>query len=73
MADSELAAKLQKQIARNEGLSNNGNVNGQSSSSTSSSGDENAVMPSRRVFNPYTDFKEFSRRDIQSLEKTFKT
>lgn len=54
MADSELAAKLQKQIARNEG------------------GDEN-VMPSMRVFNPYTDFKEFSRREIQSLEKTFKT
>ena len=52
MADSELAAKLQKQIARNES-------------------DENAV-PSMRVFNPYTEFKEFSRKEIQNLEKTFK-
>lgn len=52
MADSELAAKLQKQIARNDG-------------------DEN-IMPSMRVFNPYTDFKDFTRREIQSLEKTFK-
>jgi hypothetical protein len=52
MADSELAAKLQKQIARNEG-------------------DEN-VQPSMKVFNPYTDFKELTRRDIQNLEKTFK-
>lgn len=52
MADTELAAKLQKQIMRNDG-------------------DEN-VMPSMRVFNPYTEFKEFTRREIQSLEKTFK-
>lgn len=52
MADSELAAKLEKQMARNEG-------------------DEN-IQPSMKVFNPYTEFKEFSRKDIQSLEKTFK-
>lgn len=52
MADSELAAKLQKQIARNES-------------------DEN-VQPSMKVFNPYTEFKEFSRKEIQNLEKTFK-
>ena len=47
-----MAAKLQKQIARNES-------------------DEN-VQPSMRVFNPYTEFKEFSRKEIQNLEKTFK-
>lgn len=52
MADNELAAKLQKQKARNEG-------------------DEN-LMPSMKVFNPYTEFKEFTRKEIQSLEKTFK-
>lgn len=53
MADNELAAKLQKQIARNDGT------------------DEN-LMPSMKVFNPYTDFKEFTRKEIQSLERTFK-
>ncbi|RNA06781.1 EF-hand domain-containing D2 [Brachionus plicatilis] len=52
MADCELAAKLEKQMARNEG-------------------DEN-IQPCMKVFNPYTEFKEFSRKDIQSLEKTFK-
>lgn len=56
MADNELAAKLQKQIARND---------------VTSAADEN-LMPSMRVFNPYTDFKEFSRREIQNLEKAFK-
>ena len=55
MADSELAAKLQKQIARNDGGS-----------------DVENVMPSMKVFNPYTDFNEFTRKDIQNLEKTFK-
>ena len=31
-------------------------------------GDENE-MPSMKVFNPYTEFKEFGRKDIQNLEK----
>jgi hypothetical protein len=52
MADNELAAKLQKQIAR-------------------TNGDEN-VMPCMKVFNPYTDYKEFSRKEIQNLEMAFK-
>lgn len=52
MADNELTAKLQKQIARNDGNEN--------------------IMPTMKVFNPYTEFKEFSRKQIQSLEKTFK-
>ncbi len=34
-------------------------------------GDEN-IQPYMKVFNPYTEFKEFSRKEIQSLEKTFK-
>lgn len=28
--------------------------------------------PIMKVFNPYTEFKELSRKDIQNLEKTFK-
>ena len=64
MADSELAQKLQKQIIRNESTAS---LNG----STCFTSDENQ-MPSMRVFNPYTEFKEFTRKDIQNLEKTFK-
>ncbi|XP_051844459.1 EF-hand domain-containing protein D2 isoform X1 [Antechinus flavipes] len=30
------------------------------------------VSPSRRVFNPYTEFKEFSRKQIKDMEKMFK-
>jgi hypothetical protein len=29
-------------------------------------------QPSMKVFNPYTDFKEFSRKEIQNLENQFK-
>ena len=28
-------------------------------------------LPSLKVFNPYTEFKEFSRKQIQSYQKTF--
>lgn len=28
--------------------------------------------PSRRIFNPYTEFKEFSRKQIKDMEKMFK-
>ncbi|XP_068935390.1 EF-hand domain-containing protein D2 [Petaurus breviceps papuanus] len=30
------------------------------------------MSPSRRVFNPYTEFKEFSRKQIKDMEKMFK-
>ena len=52
MADSELASKLHKQIVRNE---------------SSSAMDENSLpaVISSKVFNPYTDFKEFTRKEIQ--------
>ena len=29
-------------------------------------------LPSLRVFNPYTEFKEFTRKEIQFYEKMFK-
>ena len=28
-------------------------------------------LPSLKVFNPYTEFKEFSRKEIQGYQKTF--
>lgn len=31
------------------------------------------VQPSMKVFNPYTEFKEFSRHQIKDMEKMFKT
>lgn len=30
-------------------------------------------QPSMTVFNPYTEFKEFSRKQIKDMEKMFKT
>lgn len=30
-------------------------------------------QPSMKVFNPYTEFKEFSRNQIKDMEKLFKT
>ena len=53
MAENELAAKLKRQVERNEG------------------GNEN-FHPSMKVFNPYTEFKELTRKDILNLEKQFK-
>lgn len=32
-----------------------------------------AQQPSMKVFNPYTEFKEFSRKQIKDMEKMFKT
>jgi len=36
---------------------------------------ENEEMPRRqmKVFNPYTEFKEFTRKQIKDFEKMFKT
>ncbi|XP_076451592.1 EF-hand domain-containing protein D2-like [Babylonia areolata] len=33
--------------------------------------EEGAVLPSTNVFNPFTEFKEFSRKEIQDFQKTF--
>ncbi|XP_071110053.1 EF-hand domain-containing protein D2-like [Haliotis cracherodii] len=35
-------------------------------------GIEEGSLPSARVFNPYTEFKEFSRKQIKDFEATFK-
>jgi hypothetical protein len=56
MATDELAAKLQKQMTR----------------CTADDCDLENTQPSMRVFNPYTEYKEFTRKDIQNLEKAFK-
>ncbi|XP_041378359.1 EF-hand domain-containing protein D2-like [Gigantopelta aegis] len=34
-------------------------------------GNEEGVSPSSMVWNPYTEFKEFSRKEIQAFQKTF--
>jgi EF-hand domain-containing family member D2 len=57
MVDNELAAKLYKQIIRNE---------------SDRETQEEVYQPCMKVFNPYTEFKEFTRKDIQNLEKQFK-
>lgn len=52
-SDSELAAKLLRREALNEG-----------------------ELPERKmtqIFNPYTEFKEFSRTQIKDMERMFKT
>ncbi|XP_046559216.1 EF-hand domain-containing protein D2-like [Haliotis rubra] len=35
-------------------------------------GIEEGSLPSARVFNPYTEFKEFTRKQIKDFERTFK-
>lgn len=57
MANDELAAKL----ARREKLNEEGE-----------DGMVETVSPSLQIFNPYTEFKEFSRKQIKEFEKTFK-
>lgn len=34
-------------------------------------GGEASELPSMNVWNPYTEFKEFSRKQIQDFQKTF--
>lgn len=34
-------------------------------------GGEASALPSMNVWNPYTEFKEFSRKQIQDFQKTF--
>ena len=55
MATNELAAKLQK---RN-------NIIDQAEEGLEPD------LPSMKVFNPYTEFKEFSRKEIQNFQKMF--
>ena len=53
MATDELAKKLSRREAINEGV------------------EEGSISPQSTVFNPYTEFKEFSRKQIQDFQKTF--
>ncbi|OWF56186.1 EF-hand domain-containing protein D2-like [Mizuhopecten yessoensis] len=55
MATDELAKKLERRVNINE------------------SGEDGAepVLPSMQVWNPYTEFKEFTRKEIQGFQKTF--
>ncbi|KAK3576736.1 hypothetical protein CHS0354_005575, partial [Potamilus streckersoni] len=34
-------------------------------------GVEEGTLKSTQVFNPYTEFKEFSRKQVQDFKKTF--
>ncbi|XP_038075086.1 EF-hand domain-containing protein D2-like [Patiria miniata] len=54
MADDELASKLARREALNEG------------------NEEPNTDKRTLVFNPYTEFKEFSRKEIKQYEKMFK-
>ena len=58
MATDELASKLQR---RTDVIT------------SAEEGGEQPVaqMPSSMVFNPYTEFKEFSRKEIQHFQKMF--
>jgi len=58
MATDELASKLQR---RTDVIA------------SAEDGEELPVaqMPSSMVFNPYTEFKEFSRKEIQHFQKMF--
>ncbi|KAF8776887.1 EF-hand domain-containing protein D2 [Argiope bruennichi] len=57
MADSELSAILSQRQIINEG---NGN------------GDTAMIPNKKKYFNPYTEFKEFSMKEIKEYERMFK-
>jgi hypothetical protein len=81
--DADLAQKLNRRIRRIESFessSETSSINGNSygtgitddpdsplSSSSAASGDYQRPI----VFNPYTEYNEFSRKQIQSLMQTF--
>lgn len=58
MASDELAKKLERRNILNEAGEDDENVP--------------KIQPSMKVFNPYTEFPEFTRKEIQGYEKTFK-
>ena len=59
MATDELAAKLNIRNLINQASEDNGE-------------EVPKIQPSMKVFNPYTEFPEFSRKEIQGYEKKFK-
>ena len=58
MASDELAAKLKKRTDIIDIAEEGGEL-------------PPSALPSMRVFNPYTEFKEFSRKEIQQFQKMF--
>ena len=56
MATDELANKLNRRINISDAIE----------------AGETPPPCANKVFNPYTEFKEFSRKQIKDLEKTFK-
>jgi hypothetical protein len=79
--DADLAQKLNRRIRRIESVesssetSSNGygtNVNDECDSPLSSSSASGEYQRSSS-FNPYTEYTEFSRKQIQSLMQTFDT
>ena len=59
MATDELAAKLNRRNLINQASEDNGE-------------EVPKIQLSMKVFNPYTEFPEFSRKEIQGYEKKFK-
>ncbi|XP_044527216.1 EF-hand domain-containing protein D2 isoform X2 [Gracilinanus agilis] len=62
MATDELATKLNRRLQIEDGGEGSDHEQGQ----------EQRPQPGRRIFNPYTEFKEFSRKQIKDMEKMFK-
>ncbi|XP_032824030.1 EF-hand domain-containing protein D2 [Petromyzon marinus] len=62
MATDELAGKLQRRLKREE----------EDGEEEEKEGTGEAARPSARAFNPYSDFKEFSRKQIKEMERMFK-
>jgi hypothetical protein len=58
MASNELAAKLQRRTDVIESAEDGKEL-------------PEAHQPSMQIFNPYTEFKEFSRKQIQHYQKMF--
>lgn len=78
--DADLAQKLNRRIRRIESFessSESSSINGNSigtvdeQESLSSSSSVNGDYQRPTVFNPYTEYTEFSRKQIQGLMQTF--
>ncbi|XP_061423859.1 EF-hand domain-containing protein D2 [Lethenteron reissneri] len=69
MATDELAGKLQRRLDREE---DGGGGKEQQEQQQEGGKPCEAARPSARAFNPYSDFKEFSRKQIKDMESMFK-
>ncbi|CAF1593003.1 unnamed protein product [Didymodactylos carnosus] len=67
--DADLAKKLQKRIQRIESVDENENNR---PADVQTPVEQSLDMPSyQRVFNPFNEYKEFTRKQIQGLMQTF--